>query len=136
MDAAHSSEKKATFTCNFYANLFSGTNHSKEATRKLLKNMKTKISPSNKKECNKPILRENVINAIKSLKNNSSLGLDGIFAEFYKVFADDLATFLTNLYTHSIFIGALPECVNVGSITLLPKKEVGLDSIKLDSMHT
>ena len=76
---AHSSEEKVTFAHDFYANLFSGTSHSEEATRKLLKNMKTKISPSNKEECDKPILRENVISAIKSLKNNSSPGLQNFF---------------------------------------------------------
>ena len=58
------------------------------------------ISPEDRDYCDDSITQEEVLKAIKNLKNNKSPGCDGITAELYKMF-NDLLTFLRELTERS-----------------------------------
>jgi len=55
------------------------------------------------------------------LKNNKSPGTDGLTAEFYKTFSDQLAPFLLQVFMESIENETLPPSLTQGLVTLIPK---------------
>ena len=58
---------------------------------------------------------------IKKFKNNKSPGWDGLTAEFYKCFWDDIKYILYNSFQESIDRGTLTPSQRIGVLTLLPK---------------
>ena len=59
---------------------------------------------------------------MKSFRKNKSPGLDGLTAEFYVTFWDQLKHTLLLVYENSISSEMLPKSLRVGVITLLEKK--------------
>lgn len=115
------------FCYNFYANLYRSNYCSDSATSLLnsLKNTNT-ISDLEKECCDKNLVLDEVIDAIKLLKCNKSPGCDGIASEFYKQFSDILAPFLLNVFTESIKNHELPPSLSQGIINLIPKPKKDL----------
>lgn len=68
----------------------------------------TQIELSHKQLCDDSISLEEIINAIKGFKNNRSPGVDGLTAEFFKEFDEQLAPFLLEVFVESIEKGTLP----------------------------
>lgn len=66
--------------------------------------------------------KEEVIEAIKSLPNCRSPGLDGLTNEFYKAFAGTIATLLTNSYNALPNGETTPEEFSLGTVVLIFKK--------------
>lgn len=77
------------------------------------------ISPEDRDYCDDSIAQEEVLKAIKNLKNNKSPGCDGITAELYKMFDE----FLVKVFSESLEKEALPTTMTQGVITLIPKPE-------------
>uniref|UniRef100_A0A8R7P8H2 Reverse transcriptase domain-containing protein n=1 Tax=Triticum urartu TaxID=4572 RepID=A0A8R7P8H2_TRIUA len=69
-----------------------------------------------------PFTEKEVFEAISQMKNNRALGPDGFPAEFYKkcwhIIKGDLLTLFNDLFSGQLQLFHL----NVGTITLLPKK--------------
>ncbi len=59
--------------------------------------------------------------SIEALKTNKSPGTDGLRAELYKMFAQELAPFLLETYLESIEFETLPRTLSQGPLTLIPK---------------
>lgn len=59
-----------------------------------IKTNSTVIYEDSKKNCDKEITLDEIHKNIAKLKNNKSPGNDGLTAEFYKTFRDDLSVFL------------------------------------------
>ena len=64
---------------------------------------------------------EEILNALKLSKNNSSPGLDGLPIEVYKVFWGDLKEHLTNCFHHCFVTGSLAPSQNDSILSLLHK---------------
>lgn len=54
---------------------------------------------TDKNHCDTPLAVEEVVDSIALLKNNKSPGTDGITAEFYKSFSNQLAPFLLQFFS-------------------------------------
>ncbi len=110
----------------FYSKLFSGTPHCFSSTEALLSHVNKKISHDDKIKCDSPPSFNEILSVINELPLNSSPGLDGLTPEFYKKFMYDLAPHLLQLYLLSIESNTLPEEVNTGTVTLIPKPDKDL----------
>jgi len=71
--------------------------------------------------CDAPITMNEIVEAIKSLKNGKSPGTDGLTSEFYKLFSKKIASFLLEVFRESIEKKCLPPTLCQGIITLIPK---------------
>lgn len=124
----------ASFCANFYSNLYH-LNFSEEATCTFLesvKNCKT-ISRDDSNLCDSEITLLEVNNSIIELKNNKSPGTDGLTAEFYKQFSEELSPFLLKVFEESIQNETLPPTLTQGLITLIPKPKK--DLLLIDNWH-
>lgn len=120
-------KKIAAHCANFYQNLYK-SNVCEDSTRdffKLIGNVKT-INADEKSFCDGPILIQEIVDSIANLKNNKSPGNDGITAEFYKMFVKQVSLFLYKVYLESINVESLPQTLNQGLITLIPKPKKDL----------
>jgi hypothetical protein len=61
--------------------------------------------------------------AIKSLQPNTCPGLDGITAEFYKLFKEQIGPILVNLWNECLTHGILPRSLRQGIVTLIYKNK-------------
>ena len=64
---------------------------------------------------------------IKHFKNNKSPGWDGLTAEFYKTFWDDIKNILYNSFQESINRGTLSPSQRIGILTLIPKPKTPIE---------
>ena len=80
------------------------------------------VTENEKDDCdNLPSLTE-CENAIKLMKNNKSPGLDGLPAEFYKLFWNDIKDYFYESLLKSIECGMLPYTQRNAVISLILKK--------------
>ena len=73
-------------------------------------------------EMEKEITEKELLIIVKSLPNNKTPGEDGLPAEFYKVFWNDIKTYLLKSYQYSFENGSLSITQRRGVLCLLPKK--------------
>ena len=66
---------------------------------------------------------EEMKNTVQQLKNNKSPGIDGLPAEFYKIFWNDIKHILFESFNFSIYSGKLSISQRQGVISLLPKPD-------------
>ena len=71
-----------------------------------------------------------IVESLKAMESGKSPGTDGIPAEFYKVFWDDLSPFLVAAFNLSFTQGHLSISQRRGLITLIPKKDKPLQYLK------
>lgn len=64
---------------------------------------------------------EETVEAIKSMKSNTALGLDGFTVECYKKFSETLQPILVNLFHACLDENKLPETWAESKIIVLPK---------------
>lgn len=89
------------------------------------------LSSKDQEELDSPITVEEVLAALKNMKNGSAPGLDGIPTEFYKVFWNDIKASLMNCFLYSLEVGHLSVSQKSGVITLLHKgKGLNRDELK------
>ena len=72
--------------------------------------------------CDIDLTEEELFKTLKSFQKNKSPGMDGITAEFYITFWDQIKTKLFSVYCESFLSGILPISLRTGVITLLEKK--------------
>ena len=67
------------------------------------------------------ITYEELVNALKNMKNSKSPGMDGFTAEFFKFFWVDLGNFILKSVNYAYKNGSLSVTQNQGIITCIPK---------------
>lgn len=77
------------------------------------------ISIEQQSDLNAPILREEVLKAIRTLQNGNP---DGFGCEFYKEFSDLVADPLLNMINHSFLHNRLPQTLREANISPVLKK--------------
>ncbi len=82
-----------------------------------------KLSENEKIACEGQINEYECIEAIKGMKNMKSPGSDGITAEFYKLYWNEIKLYYIESINYSFEHGSLTELQKQGIITLLPKKD-------------
>ena len=80
------------------------------------------LSEEQKNYCDKDITENEILNAIKDLKNGKTPGSDGLPIEFYKFFWINIKDLLVNSILYAFENGELSIEQKRGIITLLPKK--------------
>ena len=120
---------------NFYKQLYKNKDHLLKdvSIHEFLKTSPNDYYPS--LDCNDNSIMSNEITlhemsaVLKASRNGAAPGQSGLSFEFYKKFWDQLGYFLTKAANYSYTIGALPEILSRGTISLLPKE--GKDKEKL-----
>ena len=109
---------------NFYEKLYTKDNISKECIKNYLKNTKnhTCLKDEDKDSLEGCLKDWECKNAILSMKLNKSPGSDGLPAEFYIAFWDDIKTIVINSLNAAYHKGELSPTQRKGILTLLYKK--------------
>ena len=79
---------------------------------------------------NQLINNDEILNAIQQLNNNKSPGLDGLTAEFYKIFRYDIVDNLNEIFNNILLMKYIPESMTLGVITLIYKNKGEFDNLK------
>ncbi len=106
---------------NFYSELYRSGEVDLHAQSKFVDNLNLKLSEEEKNSCESEMSKEEVLNALKSFKNNKSPGSDGIPKEFYIHFWEILGEAFTDLLNACHDIGELPESMRLAILILLYK---------------
>jgi exonuclease III len=69
-----------------------------------------------------------VLSAIKSSKNTSSSGIDGISFKIMKILPLSVIKYITDLFNYSILFKHVPKCWKLAKIKVLRKKDDDLDN--------
>ena len=85
-------------------------------------NNKVKLNYNQKISCEGLLSAEECLVSLKTMESGKSPGTDGLPAEFYKIFWNDVSTFLIDALNMSFSKGCLSISQRRGLITLLPKK--------------
>ena len=120
-----SDSKKILEECRtFYKNLYSKNNNldSSVYPQFFTRVPAPKLTAQQKNYCDAKISKDELLQTLKSFSKNKSPGLDGLSAEFYVTFWDQLKNTLLTVYENSFSTEILPECLRVGVITLIEKK--------------
>ena len=88
-----------------------------------------KLTENQKSFCDSELNEKEILSTLKSFSKNKCPGLDGITAEFFLHFWNEIKIKLLKVYSDSFVQGILPECMRTGVITLLEKK--GKDRIDI-----
>ena len=130
----YTDDKKSKFSSNpedilksakkIYENLYTRKKVSKSATNKLLNKipLKKKISKEHFFLCEVEISLDEIIKAINAQKNSKSPGNDGLTAEFYKHFTNELALILVEVYDYWKQLGIIGISFKTSIILVISKK--------------
>ena len=111
-------------TCSFYKDLYT----SKTVKEPILENIGgfkidiPKLSFEDSEILDIPLEASEILNALKSTQNNKSPGIDGLPADFYKVFWTDIKDHIMEAFKAAFSNGLLSITQRRGQICLLPKK--------------
>ena len=112
-------------TVKFYNNLYSKANVNNRTIESYFKRVRPKVTLNNheKKFCDAKITKKEFSDIVQSLKRNKSPGLDGLTAEFYQTFWEDLQCIFIRMIDESFNKGILPCSIKKAVITLIFKKD-------------
>ena len=85
-------------------------------------------------KCEGPLTQHEILDVLKTCKNNKTPGTDGFPAEFYKVFWRYLKEYLLNALNYSYSTNMLSVTQKEGLITLMPKKDK--DTLLIKKLET
>lgn len=88
------------------------------------------LTEEEQQSCERPITKEECHEALKDMQNNKTPGTDGLSAEFYKHFWNQISTIMLNSFNHSFTTGNLTAEQRRGMITLIPKKTQDVSKLK------
>ena len=110
----------------FHQTLYTSSNSSsQEITGENLffqQNNQCKISDDERKRCEGLLTAGECLESLKTMESNKTPGTDGIPAEVYKIFWNDIKSFLLASINASYAKGLLSISQRRGLITLIPKK--------------
>ena len=85
-------------------------------------NLDPKLDQEEKCQCDKPLLVDEIFDAIMTLKGGKCAGGDGLPIEFYHEFYNEIKQPLYQMFVHAYNLQLLPLSTRRGMISLLPKK--------------
>ena len=106
----------------FYEKLFQTEGWNKNCAENLTQHIENKISDEEKLKTDREIEDEEIINAVKSLKNNKSPGEDGIISEFYKKYWHIIGAVFLKMIRYVFEKSTLSNSQGKGILKLLFKK--------------
>ena len=107
---------------DFYRNLFRAKDNNINNMKEYINSCGAKILDARMAEAlDEEFSLSEIDSVYKSLKNNKSPGWDGLTAEFYKIFWEDIKDILFNCYKEAIETGSLSPSQRIGILTLIPK---------------
>ena len=123
----------ANYTLKFYSDLYSSIyNHSEcEKCIDSVKDFTSQISNKFKLDCDKPILKLEISEAIKKMKKGKSPGMDGLPIEFYLSFWSIIENLLYEMIKECIDKEEITTTMKQGIVTLIPKPDK--DHLSLDN---
>lgn len=118
---------------DFYRTLYSSDNPSAQAVSSYLDstNFSVRLSSAHRDLLDSPITSTEILTTIQNLKPNKVSGRDGLPAEFYKRFKDQLTEPLLELGTGLYSEGTMPKSWAETRIVVIAKKD--RDPTKVDS---
>ena len=107
----------------FYEQLYSSRDHELNNVNlnDLINHPVPKLSKEESQLLEGKLTYDEVVKAVKSMKNGKSPGTDGFTSEFYKFFWIDIGHFLTRALNHSFDAGELSVSLKQGIISIIPK---------------
>ena len=93
-----------------------------EEIRKLTEKLKRRLKKEEAEEMETKISAKEIKETIKNLKHHKASGRDGIIAEFYQKWKDEMSEILEKVYEEIFNEGDMPERMKETSIRLLYKK--------------
>ena len=120
--------------CNsFYGSLY--TSRTSATVNRELENLfldqeLPKLTDDDKQKCEGLLTAKECLEAVKLMESGKSPGTDGLPAEFYKVFWNDISPYLVSSLNRSYQKGKLAITQRRGIISLIPKKDKALDELK------
>ena len=130
------SDKEILSECEtFYKNLYSSH---LDASRNDFQNdnffsvdTNTKVLDDRERQtCEGFITKQECLQALKDMEPNKTPGSDGLPAEFYKIFWNEISDYLINSINHAFGNGQLSVTQRRGIIKLIPKKDTETNLIK------
>ena len=116
---------------NFYQKIFKNQNTCSETQNQLLKQIKPNISDTQKQKLTKQIQITEIQQALQTMENGKSPGIDGIPVEFYKEFFDLLKKDLQDIFDNVLFQQKTAlKTWNQAIISSTPKQTEKLNSLK------
>ena len=109
-------------TQKFYAKLYKNINVDMRINDFFTQNV-CSLNDDEREICEGKLNENEILSALKEMKNNKSPGSDGISTEFYKIFWNDIKSFYIKSINFSYENGNLTSLQKQGIITLLPKKD-------------
>lgn len=106
----------------FYQNLYSEVPKDTKLQDELLGHLDNVLSEIDRQQCEGPITKQEMNEAIKKMHLNKSPGPDGLTIEFYRAFWDELANDLCQLYNTAYEAGHLTDSQKTSILRLLFKK--------------
>lgn len=106
----------------FYTNLYQAGETDNESRNQILCELRRFLSPMDVEACEANISLDELKAALLAMEPNKSPGLDGLTAEFYKVFWRDFIDIFTRLIETSFHDNELCESMKISILTLIPKK--------------
>ncbi len=116
----HTTEDIKDTAIDYYTDLFSTKKTNAKATENLLKNVKKKISPSQRASLDQIVTLEELEKAVQKLQKGKSPGPDGIPAEFYQLFWDKIKHMYL-AFINAVKASCFPISKNVSVTTLIYK---------------
>lgn len=108
----------------FYKDLYSDkdTDSNPDLINAYLNIQLPKLDENASKNIDKPITKQEIVEAIGNLKNNKSPGTDGFSNEFYKTFVDIVSPILERVFSYALVKGELPSTWKEAIISVLLKE--------------
>ena len=83
----------------------------------------TILTDHEREACEGPVTKKECLDALKTMESDKTPGTDGLPAEFYKIFWNDISTTLINALNFAYDTGQLSITQRRGIIKLIPKKD-------------
>ena len=116
---------------NFYQKLYKNQKTCSVTQKQLLQQIKPKITDMQNQKLTKQIQIIEIKQALQTMENGKSPGIDGIPIEFYKEFFDLLKKDLQDICNYVLFEQKItPKTWNQAIISLIPKQTEKLNSLK------
>jgi hypothetical protein len=122
----HTIEEILGEASDFYADLYSRKVQSDDADSVkvfLNRNVSNCLSDEDRETCDKALTEDELFAALKKLPSGKVPGIDGLPAEFFKEFWDELKLSFFELSQTCFNDGCLPESMRTSIVTLIYKKE-------------